>query len=98
MNSKILKKSYSDLVQGVVWSRALLGVAVFALLIAVFALSNQKERVILQPVTLTDDAWVEENAASETYKTSWGAYLGTLMGNVTPGKLSFIKERIEPLL
>lgn len=98
MNSKILKKSYSDLVQGVVWARALLGVAVFALLVAVFALSNQKERVILQPVTLTDDAWVEENAASETYKTSWGAYLGTLMGNVTPGKLSFIKERIEPLL
>jgi conjugal transfer pilus assembly protein TraE len=95
---KNFKQSYASLVEGQNWTRGMLAMAILALLIAVMSLVTKTERVVLQPVTLTDDAWVEENAASESYKTGWGAYLGMLMGNITPNKLSFIKDRLEPLL
>lgn len=98
MNLKNFKQSYASLVEGQNWTRLMLAMTILALLIAVLSLVNKTERVVLQPVTLTDDAWVEENAASESYKTGWGAYLGMLMGNITPNKLSFIKDRLEPLL
>lgn len=98
MNLKKYKQSYTSLVAGQQWMRVMLAMAIAALLVSVLALTNKTERVILQPVTLVDDAWVEEEAASESYKTGWGAYLGMLMGNVTPGKLAFIKERLAPLL
>ncbi|WP_300500711.1 TraE/TraK family type IV conjugative transfer system protein [Marinobacter sp.] len=98
MNLQNFKKSYAQLVVGQQWTRGMLAMTILALLIAVFALVNKTERVVLQPVTLTDEAWIEEGRASESYKTGWGAYLGMLMGNITPNKLGFIKERLEPLL
>jgi conjugal transfer pilus assembly protein TraE len=98
VNLQNFKKSYAQLVVGQQWTRGMLAMTILALLIAVFALVNKTERVVLQPVTLTDEAWIEEGRASESYKTGWGAYLGMLMGNITPNKLGFIKERLEPLL
>ena len=98
MNLQNFKKSYAQLVVGQQWTRGMLAMTILALLIAVFALVNKTERVVLQPVTLTDEAWIEEGRASESYKTGWGAYLGMLMGNITPNKLGLIKERLEPLL
>jgi conjugal transfer pilus assembly protein TraE len=98
VNLQNFKKSYAQLVVGQQWTRGMLAMTILALLIAVFALVNKTERVVLQPVTLTDEAWIEEGRASESYTTGGGAYLGMLMGNITPNKLGFIKERLEPLL
>lgn len=98
MNVSVLKKSYASLTSGIQWLRIMVAFSIFGLIVAIFALINQTERVILQPVTLTDTAWVDEDMASQEYKTGWGAYLGMLMGNITPGKLGFVKDRIEPLL
>lgn len=95
---KNYKKTYVDLVAGQQWMRIMLAMVIVALLVSVLALANKTERVILHPVTLINEAWIEEDAASESYKTGWGAYLGMLMGNITPGKLTFIKERLAPLL
>ncbi len=69
-----------------------------AMVIAVLAATNVKERVVLQPMTLSDEAWIEETSASREYMEAWGDYLGQLLGNVTPQRIGFIKARLEPLL
>ena len=70
-------------------------VVVFVLVVMV---SGKSERIVMQPVTLKSDAWVEKSTASREYKESWALYLALLMGNVTPEKGDFIIERLKPLL
>jgi conjugal transfer pilus assembly protein TraE len=69
-----------------------------ALIIAILSVVSTKERVILTPYTMHDNGWVEEGTASDSYRESWGFYLATLLGNVTPTRVKFIKTRLEPLL
>ena len=52
----------------------------------------------IQPPTLSETAEVSRNQATQPYLESWGLYLAELMGNVTPGNVSFIRVAIEPLL
>jgi len=54
--------------------------------------------VTMQPYTLNEEAWVSQNKSSQSYKESWAMMLSALTGNVTPGSVEFVKERIEPLL
>jgi len=69
-----------------------------ALLIAVMGMMAKDEVVVLQPPTLTEEAEIGPNWASDTYKKSWGLYLATLMGNVTPGNADIVKKALDPLL
>jgi len=98
MMKATLKKSMDSLVRDNTWLRILLAIAVVTSLIGTIGMMGKDQRYILSPVTLTDDAWVEKDAASATYDTAWGAFLGMLMGNLTPSNLQFVKERLEPLL
>ncbi|MCV5185818.1 type IV conjugative transfer system protein TraE, partial [Escherichia coli] len=50
------------------------------------------------PFTLTEEAWVTKSNASQSYKEAWGFAFAQLLGNVTPGTVDFVKERITPLL
>lgn len=59
---------------------------------------NPVSRVIIQPYTLTDPAWVERDSASSEYKEAFSLFLAMLLGNVSPGNLEFVRERIDPLL
>lgn len=98
MKLKNYKLSFSRLVEGRFWNRAIIAVLAVGLVGAVIGLMNKSQRIVLEPVTLTSKAWLGENQASQEYKTSWGTYLALLIGNVTPDKLGFIKRRIQPLL
>ncbi|MEK9497189.1 TraE/TraK family type IV conjugative transfer system protein [Photorhabdus sp. P32] len=68
---------------------------IFLLVIQVFS----KETIVtIQPFTLTEEAWVTKNNASQSYKEAWGFAFAQLLGNVTPRTVDFVKERISPLL
>lgn len=54
--------------------------------------------VTMQPPTLDSVAWVARDQASQSYQESWGLYLATQIGNVTPGTVPFVKEWLGPLL
>ncbi len=74
-----------------------IGLTGAVLLLTIMAF-DVKDRVILQPYTLTSDAWVMGDEASQSYQEAWGLFLAQMMGNVTPQNASFIIERIKPLL
>lgn len=98
MNAQRFRKSFNDLLSDNRWLRIILAIAAVTTFIAVSGLLSKDQRIVLQSVTLTDNAWVESNSSSESYKTAWGAFLAMLMGNLTPDSLDFVKERLEPLL
>ena len=73
------------------------GLIAAVILVSIKAFSRDTV-VTLQPYTLTEDAWVMENQSSQSYKEAWALLLATLTGNVTPGTVGFVRERLEPLL
>lgn len=80
------------------WNRwIILGLLGIVLLLSLQAFRRERI-VVLQPVTLSQEAWVSRDAASQSYKEAWGFYLAQLVGNVTPGSLEFVKQRLQPLL
>ncbi|ODN41402.1 TraE/TraK family type IV conjugative transfer system protein [Piscirickettsia litoralis] len=80
------------------WSRLFIALLLFISLILIVAVLNKKTIVIIQPTTLTKEAQVSINSASESYKEGWAMFLAELTGNVTPATASFIQDKIGPLL
>ncbi|WP_298637042.1 TraE/TraK family type IV conjugative transfer system protein [uncultured Umboniibacter sp.] len=66
-------------------------------MLAMIAFEN-KERIILQPFTLTEDAWIAESDSSQGYKESWALFLAMTLGNVNPANVDFVTDRIKPML
>lgn len=54
--------------------------------------------VTIQPWTLSEDAQVTRDDASRSYIEAWGFALSELIGNVSPGNVDFIGDRLKPLL
>lgn len=78
--------------------RGMLLLCIAIIFVLAFVAAEKEQRVILQPVTLSKTAWVDQQNASINYFESWGTYLALLMGNIHPGNLNYIRERLEPLL
>ena len=93
---------YLDTFQGAMsenrFSRiAILGLSA-ALVVTAFTAMQKETVAVIQPYTLTEEAWITQSSASQSYKEAWGLMLATMTGNVTPGTLDFVQERIQPLL
>lgn len=80
------------------FSRIVTLVLAVALVLALVKAFTRDTIVTIHPYTLKSDAWVTQNQASQSYKESWAMLLASLTGNVTPGSVGFVKDRIAPLL
>jgi len=59
---------------------------------------RKEQAVVLVPPGLTATATITSNHASSEYLDAWALALATLMGNVTPDNVDFIKASIGDLL
>lgn len=76
-------------------------VTTFLLVLCLFLvaiLATRPTIVTIQPWTLSEDAQVTRDDASRSYIEAWGFALAELIGNVTPGNVQFIGDRLKPLL
>ncbi len=80
------------------WGRALMAVLLLLLLLLAVERFRKETIVVMQPVTLAQDAWITRNQAAQSYKEAWGFFLAQLTGNVTPGTARFVEKRLKPLL
>lgn len=80
------------------WQRLWISVLVFSNLLLCIAAFSRDTVIAIQPPTLSKSAEVAKAQASQSYLEAWGLLLAELMGNVTPGNVSFIRVAIEPLL
>lgn len=91
-------KSYEGTLNENKWSRIIISALLIIAILLAFMAFNRKTIVTMQPITLVEDAWVTNNDSSISYKESWGYYLATLLGNVNPSTVTFLKERLGPIL
>ncbi|MDU4190314.1 MULTISPECIES: TraE/TraK family type IV conjugative transfer system protein [Aeromonas] len=80
------------------WGRLIQAGLLIIVLLLVIKVFTKETIVTMQPFTLTEEAWVTQNNASRSYKEAWGFALSLLLGNVTPGSVDFVKERLSPML
>lgn len=98
MNFKEYLKTWDGLLAENRWNRLMIcGLIAVTALLSLKVLSKETV-VVLQPVTLSDEAYIIKNDASRSYQEAWAAQLALLIGNVTPASATFMKERIGPLL
>ena len=67
-------------------------------LFLVAVLATRPTIVTIQPWTLAEDAQVTRDDASRSYLEAWGFALAELVGNVTPGNVAFVSDRLKPIL
>lgn len=91
-------KTYEGLRAEARWTRYTLAALAASLAMCSVLAFTKDQVVVMQPVTLAGDAWISEKAASQSYKEAWGMFLAQLVGNVTPTNVTFLKERLSPLL
>jgi len=95
-------EKYLSTWQGIQAENKFSRVAIAALLLTVVmlvVLAFRKETIVtISPFTLTEEAWVTKKQASQNYQEAWAFAIAQMLGNVTPGTVGFIKDRIQPLL
>jgi conjugal transfer pilus assembly protein TraE len=75
----------------------LLCLATLTLILGVM-LSQKDEIIVIKPETLGTEAWLTRADSSQSYIEAWALFFAQLTGNITPQNVTFIKERIKPLL
>ena len=80
------------------FSRLVMTILLLLCLFLVAVLASRPTIVTIQPWTLSEDAQVTRDDASRSYIEAWGFALAELIGNVTPGNVTFIGDRLKPLL
>lgn len=98
MDFKKYMKTWDGMQLLMKWERMV--IITLSLLLLLFAAmwASRSEKIILEPYTLSQQAWVTEKEASRSYKEAWGLFLAQLMGNTTPQTVDFVKKRLGPLL
>lgn len=81
-----------------IWLRSFIAVLLVVILGLVFMVFRKETVITIQPFTLTEEAWISEANASQSYKEAWGMALAQMVGNVTPSTVDFLKERLGPIL
>lgn len=59
---------------------------------------NRDQPSYLVPPTLTEKASVSKNNADAVYIKSFGLYVTTLIGNLTPNNIQFVLESLSPIM
>lgn len=98
MNLKQYLKTWEGTQTENKWGRLFQGGLIVIVFLLVILVSSKDTIVTIQPFTLTEEAWVTKNNASQSYKESWAFAIAQLLGNVTPRTVDFVKERLSPLL
>lgn len=98
MNLKAYLKTWEGLQAENRWGRIVQGALIAIVLVLVVLVARKETIVTIQPFTLSEEAWVTRNDASRSYLEAWGFAIAQLLGNVTPGSVDFVKERLSPLL
>ena len=93
-----LKKNYEELRQEATTSKAFLFLFLCVTIVLVGLLMTKKTIVTVVPWTLTGEAQVMSNDASQSYKEAWAMAISMLVGNVQPANVTFVAERLKPIL
>ena len=67
-------------------------------LFSVYVTLTTHERIVVVPAGLKDRAAVSWNSADSTYLKSFGLFIATLIGNITPANVKFVSDSLSTYL
>lgn len=95
-------KKYFQTYRGLAKLNKVQGLSNLMLALAIFVLAymamDKKQTVIIEPVTLTDQAWVQESASSQNFKEAWALFFSDMLGNVSPKSIDFVVAKMGRFL
>ncbi|MCP1515668.1 MULTISPECIES: TraE/TraK family type IV conjugative transfer system protein [Pseudomonas fluorescens group] len=98
----MLSKLFGNTAASLKKENATFKVLLYAMVITNFLLTivalNKESIQTITPPTLVEQAWVDENSASDSYTEAWAMYVALVLGNVTPGTADMIQKIMDPLL
>lgn len=68
---------------------------VVLVLMMFYSIMGSKDRIVLTPPHMDRAMSVSWDSASEDYYKSWGLYLATLIGNITPSNVIFVTDTLS---
>lgn len=98
MNWKGFLKTWEGVKLENIWLRGFIGGLMAIMFVMVILLFRKDQVVVINPFTLSEEAWVTKSDSSQSYQQAWGMALSMLLGNVTPKNIDYIKEALEPIL
>lgn len=98
MNIQLFKKNIKGTISENKFLRnALIASLVINGAVGIGALSRDAVVTIIPPA-MSEQAWLDSNAASQEYTEAWALYIADRLGNVTPTSAEMVTESIAPLL
>jgi len=85
-----LRNNFGLLISNVILSAALAG--------AIYVIVNNHERLVIVPPFIDSKLEISWDSANADYIKSFGLYMGTLVGNVTPKNAKFVTESMSQFL
>ena len=80
------------------WTRLMVAGLMVMLVVLSIAVFSKRQTVVIQPFTLSEEAWIATDNVSRSYKEAWGMAFAILIGNSTPASVDFIKDRLAVFL
>lgn len=80
------------------FNRIVIGALLVLNLVLGLSLSSKKPVVVLIPPEISEETIIGQNAASASYKQAWAMFMASMVGNVTPGNVDFVKRTLEKML
>ena len=91
-------KSYNGMKRENVFHRVSVLFLSFAVLVLAVAILIRDRIVVITPYTQSSEAWISSDAGSQSYKEAWALFFAQELGNITPGNIDFVRERIGQLI
>lgn len=98
MNILDYLKSYNGMKRENVFHRISVLFLSFAVLVLAVAAAVRDRTVVITPYTLSSEAWIRSDAGSQSYREAWALFFAHELGNVTPGNIDFVRDRIGQLI
>lgn len=94
MEAKKLAQTWAGINAENRYAKWIIGALAVANVLLAFKLVSRDEKVVLLPPLLEKQAELTQAAAGDTYKTAWGLFVASFIGNITPKNADFVKSNV----
>ena len=98
MNLKIFSDDWRGTRSENTFLRILVPLLILAIIALAVVLLTQDRETILVPPNISETMTVSKKTADAAYKKSWGLFVASTIGNVTPANADFVSEQLSQLV
>lgn len=94
METKALKETWRNTIAENKFGRLLVAGLVLSNLIAVSFIMSRDQIVVIPPPNWTSELEISRDSANAEFLKSYGLFISTFLGNITPSNVEFVKSNV----